>query len=412
VQIPSKLKSYLASRECVAFVGAGFSAPCGMPGWGGLLDLLLSAARESAGDSDPQQIDLIDACHSEVSAGRYLTASIGVRIALSSQELSRLLSEAFSLDRLKRLPEREQKRMLERMENLVLGPWSGIITTNYDTLIESGIDRFCRTGAPLRANGEQASLGHVLCVSSGTPNFFVKLHGEAWADTPVLCSDDYIRAWQTSPRIRHFMTATMLRYRIVFLGCSLEDEILRLRQTLWAAFNRALPRCYALLPNTAQNRIRGRSLIEDAGIELIPYEISSDGDGHMDVDSFLRQARQCAETLHSDSLGNTFSAVSKMNGSQKLLQIGEINRSLLRIHRAQPNRRLEDKYLYSPLWESLDLSGEQSTMRACTEGERVYRVLYLVSIGLLREVTITKQHFFEIPSSVADDLAACPPRDE
>ncbi len=374
-----------------------------MPSWGQLLEQLLTAARESVSAGDVDKRKLLDACESEVKAGHYMTASIGIRALLTRQELARLLSNAFSLDRLKRLPQADKARMLARMENLVLGPWCGMMTTNYDTLIETAIDTFCRTAAPLRADGG-ASLGHVLCVSAGTPNFFVKLHGEAWAHEPVLCSDDYIRVWQTSPRMRHFMTAVMLRYRIVFIGCSVEDEILRLRQDLWATFSSTLPHCYALMPDTAQNQIRSRSLSSEAGIETLLYEVTAKGDGHWEVDDFLQQVRQCAETLHSDSMGGALATFSSMATSQKLQQIGEINRALLRIFKAQPNSRMKDTFLYSPLWETLKLQGEASAIRGCTEGERVYRVLFLVSIDLLREVTAGKDRFFEVTSAVANEL--------
>jgi hypothetical protein len=403
MQIPSKLKNSLVARECVAFVGAGFSVPCGMPSWGLLLEQLLFAARGAVGAGDVRKQELLDACESEVKAGRYMTASIGIRELLSHEELARLLTDAFSHDRLRRLPEAAKTRMLARMENLVLGPWCGMMTTNYDTLIESGIEKFCKTAAPLRADCGP-SLGHVLCVSPGTPNFFVKLHGEAWAHEPVLCSDDYIRVWQASPRMRHFMTAVMLRYRLVFIGCSVEDEILRLRQELWAMFNKTLPRCYALMPDTPQNRIRSHSLNVDAGIETLLYEMTAEADGHGAVDEFLRQVRQCAETLHSDSLDGTVGALSSMGIPQRLQQIGEINRALLRVCRAQPNGRLQDQFLYTPLWESLKLEGEASTLRGCTEGERVYRALFLASINLLRQVTADKQLFFEVSSVVANEL--------
>ena len=402
VALSNSLKGYLAAGECVAFVGAGFSAPCGMPGWTELLGRLLHAARDSAGD-DAKLVELISACEAEVAAGRYMSASIGIRTVLGAQERSRLLSDTYSLKHFNGLPPTHRDRMLERMRSLVLAPWSGIITTNYDTLIESGIDQFCQGAAPRRVNGDQDSLGNILCVSATTPRFFVKLHGEAWADKPVLCSDDYVRAWQTSPRIRHFMTATMLRYRIVFIGCSIEDEIVRLRQGLWADFGRALPLCYALLPNTGQNRIRTKSLAEDAGIEVIPYDITGVSDGHTEVDTFLRL---CAGIPQSDSIDGTLAPFRSMTTAEKLRQIGEINRALLRTVRGQPELRLEDKNLYCPLWESLDLGTEGARIRSCSEGERVYRVLFLTSVGLLRETSIGGRHFFEIPANVVERLTS------
>ena len=43
--IPEDLKRSLSKRQCVAFVGAGFSTVCGMPGWGAMLQMLLNDAK-------------------------------------------------------------------------------------------------------------------------------------------------------------------------------------------------------------------------------------------------------------------------------------------------------------------------------------------------------------------------------
>ena len=45
----------------------------------------------------------------------------------------------------------------------------------------------------------------------------------------------------------------MLRYHIVFVGCSLEDEILRIRRKLCFDFSSRIPTAYALLPESENN---------------------------------------------------------------------------------------------------------------------------------------------------------------
>lgn len=403
MQIPPKLREYLAGRECVAFVGAGFSAPCGMPGWGALFAALLKTTRDFLHDGDSVKRDLLDLCEAEASRGNFLAASIGIRRILDEQELSRALTKQFSHDRLRELSKKERARMDARLENLVCAPWSGIITTNYDTLIEHAFNVYGTT--PMRADGQAPGLGDVLCMPHGAANFFVKLHGDTWSSGRVLCTDDYIRAWQSSPRIRHFLTATMLRYHVVFIGSSVEDEVLRLRQSLWADFSRRLPRSYALLPDTPQNRLRQEILNDEAGIETILYGVNADGGPHMAVDLFLEEARKCSGLQRAESLDGTLASLGRLAVMERLAHVGDINLSLMRVVRAQANHRLEEKWIYDPLWNSLNLGAEGPRLRGCTAGERIYRFMFLVSTSLLQYVSMGKRSYYEVPESIAAKLA-------
>ena len=385
MQIPKSLTRSLAGRECIAFVGAGFSVPAGMPQWRGLFDELLALAGQSVRAQSVEAAALLRLCEKAVAKGDYLSASVGVRELIEATDLSRQLQYSFSNDRLRDQPKRQQERMLARLRSLVLGPWSGFITTNFDSLIELGMNQFCHSNAPFRASGEEPSLGHILCTSVAGPRFFVKLHGDSWSEKLVLCSDDYVRAWQQTPRITKFLTAAMLRYRFVFIGCSLEEEIVRLRQRLRSEFGGSIPPSYALMPASDDLQLRERRLQREAAIEVIPYDPSVGQDTHQEVDAFLASVALLVDTGISSDLPRSVSDLRATGLAERFRSIGELNRALLRAVYRQPNHSLPCSFTYSPQWDGLDLGEDTSALGRMSETERIYRMYFLCSIDVISE---------------------------
>jgi hypothetical protein len=398
---PEKLREYLAANECVAFVGAGFSIPCGMPTWSKLLaDLLEEAAKSVTGDSD--QALLADSLQA-LEARQFQTAASGVRELLGKEQLKRHLTGAFDAALMSRLPQSKRTQMLDRLENLVRGPWAGIITTNFDTLIESGFDRFLGATRPFRCDGSHNSLGSVLCLPRSSGGFFVKLHGDMWADLQVLSTADYVQAWLTSPRVRHFLAAVMLRYRVVFIGCSLEDAVLQLRLRLWADFGKALPRAYALLPDTSANRLRRRELKEEAGLESLLYPIESGSGAHYAVDEFLRTSRGCSDVPGSSFVG----PLGTMKGSpvsERIEAIGAINRHLLAVICAQMDGRLRYSDVFDPYFDQIPQGESRHALSSLSEAERIYRLLFLVALGLATEHNENGHDYFHVSEEVRQYL--------
>lgn len=382
---PPKLREYLAARECVAFVGAGFSMPCGMPAWGRLLEELLAEADKTSLDAIKKRVlrDSREAWR----AGRYATAASGLRELIFPEVLRKCLNKAFDAARLNSLQDEEaKKQMLGRMENLVLGPWAGIITTNYDKLIENAFDRFVTEPSPVRCDGSQSALGNILCLPVGVGKFFVKLHGDVWADGKVLSTADYVQAWLTSRRIRHFLTAVMMQHRLVFIGCSLEDEIVRLRMGLWADFAGELPGAYALLPDTPANRLRRRELEKDAGMETLLYSMTKESPGHRALDDFLREARSCADYREPEPASADLPKLQARPLPERLVAVGAINRHLLAVLSRLDGRRLRYAYVFDPYFEQVQQGGSRHVLSTLSEGERLYRLLFLISLGLVKEV--------------------------
>src|SRR5262249_14694609 len=130
--IPLQLRQRLVRRQCVAFVGAGFSMACGMPRWSDLLVNMFESARDSLPPGHPS----LETCRTAIDHGNYTLAASILRECLAPADMDEAIRRNFGLHRLDQAEESSQKRMRDRMRQLAIAPWAGILTTNYDELIE------------------------------------------------------------------------------------------------------------------------------------------------------------------------------------------------------------------------------------------------------------------------------------
>src|SRR5262249_9396282 len=135
-RLPADFRERLRARQCVAFVGAGFSMACGMPGWDGLLRKVLADASNAFAES----ADRLQECESAIAQGQFSHAAESLRRLMADGEFDESVRLQFNSNVLRSAPEEKKARMLRRMENLVRAPWAGIVTTNYDELIEDALN--------------------------------------------------------------------------------------------------------------------------------------------------------------------------------------------------------------------------------------------------------------------------------
>ncbi len=375
--MPEQLRRLLLERKCVAFVGAGFSMACGMPDWKALLVNLLTRAR--AARKDGRKAALIRDCEYAISRGHFGLAADIIAELMPRPDIDATIREQFGTDRYTVAARSSQKRMANRLRHLIAAPWAGIVTTNYDELIEHEIVRSERRGI-VRFEGDNPRLGSVLSLPPSNGFFFVKLHGSIGSDI-VLGSDEYDRTYVATPRMTDFLTALMLRYHLVFIGCSLEDEILRCRRRLGTLFGQHLPRAYAFLPETRWNLVRRASLEKNAQIECVFYPTKDKE--HASVDEFLRTA--AGLDLGASEVSRQ--SLKRLSVGDRLKSVGELNRQLLRLIASQSGHRFSHLNLLNiSLAEDVAVSPDLASMTSLTPGERVYRTLFLCSVELATEL--------------------------
>jgi hypothetical protein len=367
------LKEHLEAGRCVAFVGAGFSMPCGMPNWSGLLHGMLEDARKDSFDAEN---DLhFRSCEWFLNHNSLSMAASILREIVSEGEIRTSIHKRFSLSILEQSAPKIRARMKARMRNLVTAPWAGLITTNYDSLVEHALSTYGKEFSASYVAGEP-SIGSLLA-SSSQGTFLAKLHGSSEGGNIVLSTEEYDRAYLMKPQISGFLSAVMLKYHLVFIGCSLEDEICRIRRRLFGDYGHQLPLAYALLPMSEENAARRAWMRKWVGIESILYRADT---LHSAVDRFLRLVGQTEPNIDVGGV-DSISELRRLKTSDRIERIGQVNRELIRMIRKRSRKEISHLDLVNPG----KVDPVDTVLGTMSPEERVYRMLYLVSVGLVRE---------------------------
>jgi SIR2-like domain len=378
---------------------------CDMPGWAALMRSLLRDA-SSARCAEASGVAM-EACQQAVDDGNFSMAASLLRDVMTPAEVDESIRRQFGLHVLHQATPEKQARTYARMENLVRAPWAGIVTTNYDELIEFAIGKWA-TGEVVKTDGGDPRLGVILSSAPLGGFFFVKVHGSVGGSRVVLGTEEYDRTYLATPQMTAFLGALMLRYHVVFVGCSLEDEILRIRRKLCHDFQRMIPTAYALLPRSRINRTRWAWLREQAQIESLFYPESDQIHGALD--QFLLEAARCCDAGPAAlAKGATQAELAAMGSEACLDVVGIVNLQLLRVIADQPSHSIRHVDLLNLLSANLVDRNIGPIVADITPEERVYRVLFLASIGLLEEKrTADGSRSYGIAPSIAEALTRKP----
>jgi len=374
-QINEGLCDILAGGRCVAFVGAGFSRPIGMPTWAELLNELVLSAERFGKDADTLIL-----CRRCIEERDFTVAATIVRRLLPSAEIDAAVQRAFSESKFTNAPTAQKAIMIRRMKALAGGPWAGIITTNYDTLIERALtDSESRRARVALDYSRQ--LGTVLHELSQDEMFFVKLHGSISHSHIMLSTKEYDEAYIASSKIRIFLNSTMLAHTVIFLGASVEDNILQVRRELCVDYGGHLPTAYALLPKDGRNERRAEWLRDFARIETLFYP---PGD-HEALDDFLVASSKLTDLsrLWEATLSSRAATLKKIRDRDRLLnEMGAINRAIFEHVAVQRSGAISKQDILSED-EHVRISVPYARL---TVTETFYRIMYMVSVGLIAEL--------------------------
>ena len=383
--LSDQLSEVLRRRKAVAYVGAGFSMACGMPNWVGLLNRIVDAVKESETGRSLGR----EALRKAIEIGDLPLAASLARKSVSCSELNSIVQDTFGNETLAKCDGRSHMRMSNRLSNLVNGRWAGIITTNYDCLIETAI---AQQDLPYVRADNSLRFGSLLFHAGRRP-FFCKLHGSLDGQLPVLTTEDYERVYLRQNQVRHFLHSIMMQYTIVFIGCSLTDVVVELRRDLMVEYGGLLPDAFALLPMNEVNELKSDWLREASGIRSILYNSEND---HFAVDKMLKEFVNGNE---SDS-GPTVDELRFASPAVRLECVGEESRRLL----AALAQRGETEKMLVLATDFVEPNASGSATSAVTIGERGYRLLFLVAIGLVDELRKNSVTYYQVPNEVRRHL--------
>jgi len=166
--------------------------------------------------------------------------------------------------------------------------YRGLITTNYDRLLETATTQF-RQWTPNTFSADSVSS---LAVALYNPEFFIfKLHGDIGsAESIILTSRDYDRLILRNPHARSFLQAIFLNYTVLFVGYSLGDPDFQLiLSELTLIFQSYIPTHFALLPEPPEFTVD--HLLNRMNIQTLPY---STKEGHKEALDVLQILQECA----------------------------------------------------------------------------------------------------------------------
>jgi tetratricopeptide (TPR) repeat protein len=225
-------------RGAYLWVGAGLSIPAGYPGFPDLAKILLSKTRERIPDNlEPQ--DTIDAFVKANGAGYFVSC----------------LADIFT-------PKKPLPYHLELMKL----PWKGIITTNYDELLEDALKEIGKGYIKI-------ILERNLDLTAREDIPLYKIHGDVSEfDRMILDTESYEKYSDLYSFLESDLHSILRKYSIVFFGYSMRDpRLLVWLDSLGKGGRARLMISYTVMVESEWNSIPadGKTLLEEANIKPV-----------------------------------------------------------------------------------------------------------------------------------------------
>ncbi len=271
-----ELVALIASGDAVLFVGAGSSKMAGFPTWAELILKLEQLAAECGDGFDTDQ-DIFKKGPTEFLA--YLSKiKTHIRDRMGNDDTyNTFLTRTFSGE--------SGFTVLEMHHQLVRLPFRGIVTTNYDFVLEAALAR------DFRDSGHNNSLAYGIdapyliyellrkLTIAGQQRQVLHIHGCYRApDRIVLTLEDYEVAYGDDSYLPDVMRTVLSSYRLVFVGFSLTDPYFRgLLGRVVSRFQlKALPIHFAVVDisplNAPEQKARAHQLKLEYGTEVVFYD--------------------------------------------------------------------------------------------------------------------------------------------
>ena len=302
-----ELIDLVASGEAVLIVGAGSSARVDYVTWGGLLEKLEDLANECGEGLDRTRK--------------------GDALAYAEDIKSHIIKEMNSLGRyyalLQNLFSPKDPPFTDFHTKLVALPFRGILTTNYDTVLEAAlgnIERHTAYDNSLVIDENSAGRVHEFLMAMNNDKRMTRriahLHGKF--DTPssiILSIEDYYSAYglrlpTDQPQgdsewtlHRKLLWAVLATRRVVFIGFSMEDpyfnEMLETVSTdLWRWDKSIHFAIMSISSTNAENsKIKADGLRREYGVDTIFYEDSDEDSAnlHQELDRILDEISEACK---------------------------------------------------------------------------------------------------------------------
>lgn len=262
ILLPATLRSRLRERRMLLFAGAGLTMLAGGPSWSDLLLGLISRAHEEGIQLEGSNSE----CEAAAAGGTEQ------KLALAGHLRNRLREDQFGAYLRARM---EELHPTETHRRLVGLNWSGFITTNYDTLLESAYQE--RFGKTLRVVTWQDT--DELSRLNDIDGWILKLHGcLTRANTIVLDQTSFDHLFASGTAL-DALRGLFKRYSLLFSGYSLSDpDVMPELQKLTSLYSDSANRHYAILSQAGHSAGFWKRYLEDRyAVQTLLYD---DSHGH------------------------------------------------------------------------------------------------------------------------------------
>jgi hypothetical protein len=279
-EIPQELVDAVILRRCVLFAGAGVSrasisvngAPPVeqyLPNWKELLTLLVERAIQNKATTGTEGNKLRNA----VTQGKYLFIAETARRLLGAREFDDILEDIFRNDSLQ--PTRRHRLISEV-------PFSCIVTTNYDKLLEA---TYALQGK-IPASYTFSDSPDVISALSHGRFFILKAHGDIDRKESIVLSErDYRDIVYRQPGYRAALNTIFITKTVLFIGTSLNDiDVKLVLESVSESLSGKGTRHYALVPSQSISENEYQHWKDFSGVQLLLYKATK---GHPQVDQFL-----------------------------------------------------------------------------------------------------------------------------
>lgn len=322
-EIDPRLLEDIRAGNCVAFVGAGFSAAAGLPPWP---ELVRAIARElPAEEAAVHRATLEQLLGTPDTHGSHRELEMAAQLlfdALGEQRCRQLLRKTL-------LPQRLPPVMRDRLKHLLGIPFRAIVTTNFDPLLPGVPPDAMAYRRLLRADRfgawREATLRAALGIDLSLDNVdapdrpVVQLHGTLLDDsTLVFTRSQYRQRLYANPAYLTALKALLATSSVLFLGYSMRDAYLNeLRAELIEAFQTSAaataqitgagssldqlrrPLAWAVLEDVSE--VACQYYERHEGLGVLPYRTGPGRADHSGFDAIL--ARIYGETNSVHRLG-------------------------------------------------------------------------------------------------------------
>jgi hypothetical protein len=267
-------------NSAMLFVGSGISVPSRLPTWSGLLT------------------ELIDILSGTPAAKFNPNLEIEARELLKDRSKWLLLAQLLRSELTDRFFTFINERFTDRsiVPNIVHDAiwkinWRGIITTNYDDLIEKSYAKYTG-GTDLIAKITYETPGTAASAFRRGLPFVLKAHGDAQTpDTVILTERDYRELIYVQRGLQTLLQTFFCTTSILFIGTSVNDPDIRmLLGFIHSAFHGDTPTHYALIPDNERLNVEDKLLFDEFRIHTIPIPASSRSDATIEFLADLHAA--------------------------------------------------------------------------------------------------------------------------